>query len=392
MRWLLPSNPMKINILIPVLGPSGGIRVIYEITNRLQERHDVVLYYPALPPRTRILKGVSSTVYSAASAFKRTFSHADWMEVNAPIKKVPCFNKGCQPLLQRQIRDADVLVATSWPTAYTAHELPPSKGKPYYFMQHYEIWPIWDELSCWKKPEEFSGPPSVAMADVTPEDPYLSRYKRLVDESYSLPLDIIYTSEWEAKVLSRLGESAIGSVSYGIDKELFYPSVSSDQTGILALYRNSPEKGDEQAISAFKRLHERYPDIEYLMFGRKKSKSIPRFVNFYEDPSQETIRALYSLSDIFVYPSWVEGYGMPPMEAMACGNAIVSTDVGAVRDYSPEDGVEFVPVRDVNAIVNSVEELLSSDRIERMKKSNINHIQQYTWEQTATQFESAILR
>lgn len=41
---------MKINILTPVLGPGGGIRVIYEIANRLHSQHDVVIYHPIVSP------------------------------------------------------------------------------------------------------------------------------------------------------------------------------------------------------------------------------------------------------------------------------------------------------------------------------------------------------
>ncbi|ELY63475.1 glycosyltransferase family 4 protein [Natrinema versiforme] len=313
------------------------------------------------------------------------------MDLNVPVKKVVCFQNSCQALLERQVRDGDILIATSWPTAYTASELPPSKGEEYYFMQHYEIWPVWNDLDCWKEVESLNGSPSIAMADVTPDDPHLAQYKDLVDESYSLPVRIIRTSEWEEKILDQLGENSVGSVSYGVDHELFYPSTTTEQQTVLALYRNSPEKGDRQAIAAFEKLHRRNEDIEFLMFGRSKSSQVPRFVEFEEDPSQEMIRDLYSRSDIFVYPSWVEGYGMPPMEAMACRNALVSTDVGAVRDYTPQEGVEFVPVRDVNAIVSKVERLLQSpDRLESMKERNREYIQQFRWEKTAEEFESII--
>lgn len=127
------------------------------------------------------------------------------------------------------------------------------------------------------------------------------------------------------------------------------------------------------------------------MFGPTYRDELPDFVDFYEDPAQETIRDLYSRSDILVYPSWVEGYGMPPMEAMACRTAIVSTDVGAVREYSPQKAVSFVPIRDSGAIVNAVNKLLGNpDELEHQKSACFEYIQQFTWEQATPDFESLL--
>lgn len=290
------------------------------------------------------------------------------MNVHPPISQVPTFNPRLTPLLNQQVRDADVMIATSWPTAYTADSLSDQKGTPHYFIQHYEIWPVWNEMSCWKQAQDADSPMSIAMTEVEPQSKWMSEYKQAVDQSYRLGLRNIITSNWEANILDHLSAPYCGKVSYGIDTDLFYPSHESSDVTLLALYRNSPEKGDRQAIDAFRKLNRYDSGLEFKMFGRTQTSQIPDFVDFHEGPSQSKIRDLYSEADLFVYPSWVEGYGMPPMEAMACRTCVISTDVGAVRDYSPQGGVSFIPIQDSDAIVNEVKRLLARPKLIKKKK------------------------
>lgn len=386
---------MRINILLPSLGVTGGIRVVLEIANRLQGPHDVRIYVPLIPPDARYRRAsLLEKVYDAgldAQYRLRQGTDVEWMDVSPPIDRCLSYDAVASPLLNRRVRDADVTVATSWETAYAAARLPASAGETYYFVQHYEIWPVWNDLDCWRMAEKSEDPPSLAMVDVVPDDPYLRRYKARVDGSYELPLNLVITSDWEREVMNRLGQEPVGAVPYGVDSDLFFPDGETDSPTLLALYRGSAEKGDREAIAAFERLHRERADIDYLMFGLEEGDEIPEFVEFHRDPPQSALRQLYSRADILVYPSWVEGYGMPPMEAMACRTTVVSTDVGAVRDYSPEDAVEFVPVRDVDSIVRSVETLLDDpETLAEKQERCYREIQQYTWDATAEAFEAAL--
>jgi glycosyltransferase involved in cell wall biosynthesis len=57
---------------------------------------------------------------------------------------------------------------------------------------------------------------------------------------------------------------------------------------------------------------------------------------FHANLPQRDLAALYSGTDIYLCPSWDEGLGMPSMEAMACGAALVTYDNGGSRDYATE--------------------------------------------------------
>lgn len=73
------------------------------------------------------------------------------------------------------------------------------------------------------------------------------------------------------------------------------------------------------------------------------------------------IPTFLSSIDVFVFPSLVEGFGLPPLEAMACGAAVVLTDSGGVREYARDDSnCLLVPPGDAPAIARAVERLTTA--------------------------------
>jgi glycosyltransferase involved in cell wall biosynthesis len=76
-------------------------------------------------------------------------------------------------------------------------------------------------------------------------------------------------------------------------------------------------------------------------------------------PDDATLRRRYSTSAALLYPSRYEGFGLPPLEAMACGCPSVTTAVGAIPEYAADrrDAL-LVPVGAVGAMVDRLEEIL----------------------------------
>jgi glycosyltransferase involved in cell wall biosynthesis len=93
------------------------------------------------------------------------------------------------------------------------------------------------------------------------------------------------------------------------------------------------------------------PGLRLVGFGVKAPRAALPFDEFHANPPQEALAALYSGCDIYLCPSWDEGLGMPSMEAMACGAALVTYDNGGCRDYAVDGETALVaPRRDVGAL------------------------------------------
>ena len=98
--------------------------------------------------------------------------------------------------------------------------------------------------------------------------------------------------------------------------------------------------------------------IEPVVFDGAHAAPIPPWLARFstlQPAGAGNIDAFYSYCDVFVFPSLVEGFGLPPLEAMARGAAVVLSDSGGVRQYArPGSNCELVPPNDVPALMDAI--------------------------------------
>ena len=97
-------------------------------------------------------------------------------------------------------------------------------------------------------------------------------------------------------------------------------------------------------------------------------------------PLEETVR-FYRAADVFVYPSLNETFGLPILEAMACGCPVVTSDVSAMPETAGGAAVLSDP-RDPASIARAIVEAAGSDR-DRLRDLGLRRASQFTWESTA---------
>src|SRR2546425_1503028 len=108
------------------------------------------------------------------------------------------------------------------------------------------------------------------------------------------------------------------------------------------LHHDYEWKGVAGGLEAVARVKRRMPSLRLVGFCVKPPRVPVGYDEFHADPPQERLAAIYSSCDIYLCPSWDEGLGMPSMEAMACGVALVTYDNGGCRGYAR--GGETAPV------------------------------------------------
>jgi glycosyltransferase involved in cell wall biosynthesis len=107
-----------------------------------------------------------------------------------------------------------------------------------------------------------------------------------------------------------------------------------------------------------------------------------RFIGFVED---DDLPALYGLASAFAFPSWYEGFGLPVLEAMACGTPVVAADNSSLPEVVGEAGL-LVDAADPEALAEALARLLTDrDLAAHLVRTGRNQAQRFTWEAAARQ-------
>ena len=215
-----------------------------------------------------------------------------------------------------RLPDGDAIVATAWQSAPIAAAAPARCGAKFYLVQHYE--------------SLYHGAPDT------------------VDATYRLPLRKIVISTWLAEIMREKFESAGDVLVTPVDPALFH-RVQVEPEGprprVLMLHHDYAWKGVADGLEAVWRARARVPTLRLVGFGVKPPRGTAGYDEFHANPPQGELAALYSGADVYLCPSWDEGLGMPPMEAMACGAALVTYDNGGCRDYARDGETALVARR-----------------------------------------------
>jgi len=115
------------------------------------------------------------------------------------------------------------------------------------------------------------------------------------------------------------------------------------------------------------------------VFRRLEELSLEEEVLFLGYVAEEHLPALYGLADLLVFPSLYEGFGLPPLEAMACGTPVITSDSSSLPEVVGEAGV-MVPARDADALAEAIATVLADSVLrEDLVKQGLSRAAQFTW-------------
>jgi glycosyltransferase involved in cell wall biosynthesis len=165
---------------------------------------------------------------------------------------------------------------------------------------------------------------------------------------------------------------------------------------LLAVGSLQPRKNLVRLIRAYARLRSEREDFrpQLVIVGRKlwlaseifdevKRQRWADDVILTGYVADEDLPALYRAARAFVYPSLFEGFGLPPLEAMASGTPVVTSDVSSLPEITG-DAALLIDPNDERALANALIEIMNNDRLRaELREKGIAQAKKFTWREAA---------
>jgi glycosyltransferase involved in cell wall biosynthesis len=350
---------MKVTFVLPYAGLQGGIRVVAIYAERLKKRgHKVVVVSgPIVVPLRRKVK----SLVLGRGWPRPEPSHFEGLDVDHRILD------SYRPVTNADVPDADVVVASFYPTALPVLRLSPSKGAKAIFIQNYEV----------------------AEGRTIPA----------LDASWQMPLHKITISKWLVDLArDKFGDHVVSHVPNSVDLNQFHAPIRGKRPSptVGLLYNTNPLKGMTTSLKALQQVAAALPSLRIIAFGAEPPSfrlPLPPSAEFHHQPRQDAIKDLYAQCDVWMCGSYREGFHLPPIEAMACRCPVVSTRVGGPLDIV-EDGLNgyLVDVKDSNALAERVLRVLNlpEERWKQMSDAAYRTATSFSWDEATDLFEKAL--
>ncbi len=350
---------LRINIILPfpVTKPVGGPKIMYEYANRLSERgHQVAVFHSLKRP---FKKSATPLWYKQFIYVLRGVARPKWFELKKQISSVIV-----PEITDKYIPDADITLSTWWQMTYAIDKLSVSKGKKFNLIQDYENWGGEDEK---------------------------------VDNSFRLPVNHLVIAKYLQKLVEEKSGTVPEHIPNAIDSTKFFQKVMPKDRlpfSMIMMFSEEPRKGTVYGMECIQLLLGKFPLLKVVLFGvYPRPKDLPSRISYYQRPAN--LPQLYNEAAIFFSPSLGEGWALPPAEAMACGCAVVCTDIGGHLDYANNNETALlVQPKNINDMEEKIRVLLEDNELRIKIAANAQRLisTEFNWETSVQKMETSFYK
>jgi glycosyltransferase involved in cell wall biosynthesis len=347
----------RFNFILPFLPtkPVGGVKNLFQFANRLALRgHQINVICSVKRP----FKKNRTPVWIRVWINRLKTNKIKWFSLDESIAV-----HIAPEISDRYVPDAEATLSTWWQMAYTLPALSKSKGKKVNFIQDYETWTGQEDA---------------------------------VHQSYKLPVTHVVIATYLEKLVNEYGQRQPILVNTPIDTSRFRlaePIEHRSPASVMMMFSEEPRKGSKFGLSALTELKSKFPNLKATLFSvYHRPDEVPSWIIFHRRP--ENLVELYNQHAIFVSPSLGEGWALPPAEAMACGCAVVCTDIGGHRDYAVHNETALlVAPQEVDQMVAAIERLIKDDNLRiKIAQAGLKNIQtSFSWEVAVDKLEAVLM-
>jgi glycosyltransferase involved in cell wall biosynthesis len=183
-----------------------------------------------------------------------------------------------------------------------------------------------------------------------------------------------------------LDPTRVHVIPLAIDHGVFTPGGEEAEPFVLYPARPWPHKNHPRLFEAFARLRATRPRLRLVLTGggHERLGPLPDGVESLGAVSTSALASLYRRAACLVFPSLYEGFGLPPLEAMACGCPVAASEAGAIPEVCGDAAVYF-DATDVDAMASAMVE--ADARRDALRAKGFARAAQFTWETTARRHE-----
>lgn len=237
---------------------------------------------------------------------------------------------------------------------------------------------------------------------------YIKRVLPALVRRLDAVITISESSKRDIVEYAKVSEERVHVIPNGVNHTVYYPQQRSlakmqvrskhgiDMPYLLYISRiENPGKNHIRLIRAFDRLKQSHKlphelvlvgsdwdraDEVHRVANEVASSNAIRFTGF---TASEDLPALYNAADAFVFPSLYEGFGLPVLEAMACGIPVAGANTSSVPEVIGDAGILFDPYNEEN-IADSILQILTDSELARsLSERGLQRASQYDWHITA---------